>query len=113
MTQHTVATGHTKWSKINASPYSLCFTGKAKRGGRCDHCLSAAHKSEDCSIGGDEDPDIKKQIKAIESVVISQSSKARGSARGSRSANSPKVLPAVTNMQIVQHRTLHLSVLPI
>ena len=71
--RQAAATGHTKWSKINASLYSLCFTGKAKRGGRCDHCLSAAHKSEDCSMWGEEDPDSKKRMKAMESAVISLS----------------------------------------
>ena len=50
--------------------YSVCFTGKAKRAGHCERCLSAAHKTEDCILPGDEDPDVPERLKAIEAAVM-------------------------------------------
>lgn len=47
-----------QWSQANPSLYAVCFTGKAKRTGRCERCLSAAHKTEDCSLLNEDDPDI-------------------------------------------------------
>ena len=68
--RQAASTGHTKWSKINPSLYALCFTGKAKQGGRCGHCLSSTHKSEECTLAGDDDPDLGKRVKAVESAVL-------------------------------------------
>jgi len=66
--RQAAATGHSKWSRVNPSLYSVYFTGKAKKTARCERCLSASHKSEDCSLPA-EDPDIRKRLKAIESAV--------------------------------------------
>ena len=68
--RQAASTGHTSWSKINPSLYALCFTGKAKQGVRCSHCLSSTHKSEECTLVGDDDPDLGKRMKAIESAVL-------------------------------------------
>ena len=68
--RQAAATGHAKWSQVNPSLYSVCFTGKAKSTARCERCLSAAHKSEDCSLPAEEDPDVGKRLKAIESAVV-------------------------------------------
>ena len=35
-----------QWSQVNPSLYTICFTGKAKRTGRCERCLSAAHRQK-------------------------------------------------------------------
>ena len=63
-------TGNWQWSRVNTSLYSMCFTGKAKKASRCDRCLSAAHRSEDCALPGDEDPDVAKRLKTIEAAVM-------------------------------------------
>ena len=38
--RQAAATGHTEWSKVNPSIFTVCFTEKAKEGKRCDWCLS-------------------------------------------------------------------------
>ena len=68
------AQGLTKWSQINPSLYAICFTGKAKKVDRCDRCLSATHKAEDCSLTAEDDPDVAKRLKAIESAVMALTS---------------------------------------
>ncbi len=41
--QNAAVTGNRKWSAINPSIYSFCFTGKAAVAARCDLCLSTGH----------------------------------------------------------------------
>ena len=36
------------WSRLNTTPYSLCFAGKAKCHIACNFCLSDNHSSESC-----------------------------------------------------------------
>jgi hypothetical protein len=36
------------WSQINIVLYSLCFTGRARRGQECTQCLSNNHQSKVC-----------------------------------------------------------------
>ena len=59
-----------QWSQVNPSLYTICFTGKAKRMGRCERCLSAAHKTEECSLPNEDDPDMAKRLKTIEAAVM-------------------------------------------
>ena len=59
-----------QWSQVNPSLYTICFTGKAKRTGRCERCLSAAHKTEECSLPNEDDPDMAKRLKTIEAAVM-------------------------------------------
>ena len=59
-----------QWSQVNPSLYTICFTGKAKRTGRCERCLSAAHKTEECSLLNEDDPDMAKRLKTIEAAVM-------------------------------------------
>ena len=69
--RQAAATGdHWRWSQVSPSLYTICFTGKAKRMGRCDRCLSAAHRTEDCSLPNEEDPDVGKRLKTIKSAVL-------------------------------------------
>jgi len=68
--RQAAAAGHWQWSEVNSSLYSMCFTGKARRTGRCERCLSVAHKSEECLLPGDEDPDVARRLKAIETAVV-------------------------------------------
>ena len=68
--RQAAAAGNWQWARVNPSLYSVCFTGKVKRSGRCERCLSAAHKTEECALPGDEDPDVAKRLKAIEAAVM-------------------------------------------
>ena len=36
--RQAAATGHTEWSKVNPSIFSVCFTSKAKNRKRCEWC---------------------------------------------------------------------------
>ena len=37
---------------------------------RCERCLSAGHATDDCSLPGEEDPNVSKRLRAIESAVV-------------------------------------------
>ena len=76
--RQAAATGLRKWSVVNPSLYSLCFTGKAKRASRCEFCLGASHRSEDCALAVEEDPDLGKRMKAVESAVVAFTSNTQG-----------------------------------
>ena len=52
--RQAAVTQHYEWSRINPSIFSICFTGRAKRGQRCEWCLSASHSSGDCANGVSE-----------------------------------------------------------
>ena len=67
--------------KINPSLYPLCFTGTAKQGVRCGHCLSSTHKLEECTLAEDNHPDLGKQIKAVESAVLALATNRRYQAK--------------------------------
>ena len=67
--RQAAATGHQAWLKIYPS-LTICFTGKARKVLRCETCLSATHKSENCPLAGDEDPDIAKRMREVESAVF-------------------------------------------
>ena len=56
-----------QWSQENPSLYLICFTGKAKQMGRCERCLSVAHKTEECSLPNE---DMAKRLKTIETAVM-------------------------------------------
>lgn len=65
--RQAAATGHVEWSKINPSIFTVCFTSKARRGQRCELCLSSSHGSGECILaGGDED--LRSQLMALESA---------------------------------------------
>ena len=63
--QAAAAGNQWQWSQVNPSLYAVCFTGKAKRTGRCERCLSAAHKTKDCSLPNEDDTDIAKRLKPL------------------------------------------------
>lgn len=77
--RQAAATGHKEWSKINPSLYTVCFTGKARKTTRCNLCLSAAHKTDDCHLTTDEDPDLAVRVRAVESAVVAFSGRTRQS----------------------------------
>ena len=64
------ASGDWQWSRVNPSLYTVCYTGRARKTARCERCLSAGHKTEECSLLGEDDTDVSKRLKAIESAVV-------------------------------------------
>ena len=67
--RQAAVTQHREWSKINSLIFSVCFTDRARRGQRCEWCLSAAHGSGGCVNGGGES-DMSQRLRAIESAVM-------------------------------------------
>ena len=67
-------TGNTKWSAINSTLYTMCFTGMATTTKRCELCLATTHSEQDCAQRGDPDPGTKDRLRAIESAVLALSS---------------------------------------
>ena len=82
--RQAATTGHREWSKINTSLYTICFTGKARRVQRCEGCLSASHKTAECYVM-DEDPDMARRVRAVESAVVAFSSTPQSSTSWMRS----------------------------
>ena len=48
--RQAAVTKHVEWSRVNPSIFTVCFTSKAKRGQRCEWCLSATHGSSECAL---------------------------------------------------------------
>lgn len=81
-------TGNRLWSKVNPSLYSICFTGAACTGVRCELCLSLSHPTRDCALVSDPDPDVASRLKTLESAVLAITSPPSQSAGG---ASRPRV----------------------
>lgn len=79
--RQAAATGQREWSKINPTLYTICFTGKACRSQRCDICLSATHKTVECYGAVDEDPDMSRRVRAVESAMVAFSSSTHETSR--------------------------------
>ncbi len=82
--RNAAVTGNRKWSAINPSIYSLCFTGKAAVSTRCDLCLSTGHVTKNCPLQEDTDPDLPIRLKAVETAVLSLAGQAKGEFSGTR-----------------------------
>ena len=63
-------TGHFKWSVINATLYTMCFTGLATVQKRCELCLATSHTEQECAQVGYVDPGLKERLKTIESAMV-------------------------------------------
>ena len=103
-------------------------TGKAKRSELCDPCLSATHRAEDCSLTFEDDPDVAKRLRVIESAVVALTRpNPRGETMRAASHASDCVIPSgtgtgtgarfhdaatSTSAQISRATTRHCSALP-
>ena len=58
-------TGNRQWSRINATLYTTCFTGKALAIARCELCFASTHTTSECGLQGDADPELPKRIKKL------------------------------------------------
>ena len=63
-------TGNRKWSQINPSLYSICFTGCAQALTCCELCLSSTHTTNQCILAADSDLELLARLKAVESTVV-------------------------------------------
>jgi hypothetical protein len=63
-------TGNTRWSGINSTLYTMCFTGMAAATKRCELGFATSHSERECAQRGDPDPDVKDRLKAIEAAVL-------------------------------------------
>ena len=63
-------TGSRQWSKVNPSLYSICFSGVAWTGRRCELCLSLSHATQECALVSGPDPDLPARMKSLESAVL-------------------------------------------
>ena len=68
-------TQHVRWSVINSTLYTICFTGMAAMTKRCELCFASTHTEQECAQRGDPDPGMKDRLKAIESVVLAMTGK--------------------------------------
>ena len=68
-------TGNRRWSQINATIYTVCFTGNAQVSSRCELCLGTTHSSKECALRGDPDPEMQARVKAIETAVLALAAK--------------------------------------
>ena len=64
-------TSNRKWSTINTTMYSMCFTTSLKGGvSRCELCLGTSHTAAECALQGEPDPDLKDRVKTVEATLL-------------------------------------------
>ena len=72
-------TKNVRWSVINSTLYTMCFTGKASTTERCELCFASTHSEQECAQRGDPDPEVKDRLKAIETAVLAITNKQESS----------------------------------
>ena len=63
-------TGHRRWSQLNPTLYSICFTGNAQKVARCELCLGFTHTAAECALRGEADPEMPGRVKVVESAIL-------------------------------------------
>lgn len=63
-------TGNRRWSQINPSLYSNCFTGREQQSFRCNVCFNCTHQSKECALMAESDPELLARLKAVEAAVV-------------------------------------------
>ncbi len=59
-----------KWSVINATLFTMNFSGLASRTRRCELCFATSHSEQECAQREDPDPDLGTRLKNLESAVL-------------------------------------------
>ena len=57
-------TGNQRWSQINPSLYSICFTGRAQQSFRCDLCFNSTHQKKECALMAESNSELPARLKA-------------------------------------------------
>ena len=69
-------TKNRKWSQINTTLYSMCFTTSFRGGvSRCELCLGSMRSMADCALQGDPDPDMRDRVKAVDATLLALASR--------------------------------------
>ena len=63
-------TGNAKWSAVNSTLYTMCFTGIASGRARCELCFATSHTEQECAQRGAPEPGTGQRLKAIEEAVL-------------------------------------------
>ncbi len=71
-------TGNRQWSRLNPTLYNICFVEKAWATSRCELCMDLHHKTNECALVSEADPDVATRLKAIESAVLLMSASSQG-----------------------------------
>jgi len=80
--QQAATTSSCKWSVVNPTLYTTCFTGAERTGtSRCELCFATSHSDQGCAQRGNLDLGLPDRLKAVKSVVLSLSNGASASGR--------------------------------
>ena len=63
-------TRNDRWSVINSTLYTMCFTGLESSTKRCELCFASTHTERECAQRRDPDPGMGDCLKAIETAVV-------------------------------------------
>ncbi len=64
-------TSNRKWSTINITMYSMCFTTSLKGWmSRSELCLETSHTAAECALQGEPDSDLKDRVKTVEATLL-------------------------------------------
>ena len=58
-------TGNTKWSVLNSTLYTMCFTGLAAARSRCELCFASTHTENECTQREDPELNTRERLKAM------------------------------------------------
>ena len=83
-------TKNMRWSVINSTLYTMCFTGMAAATKRCELCFATSHTDRECAQRGDPDPDMGDRLKIIESAVLALT----GGQQGKQKSDPPAAKPS-------------------
>ena len=64
--KHAALRRDTKWSVINTTIYTRCFTGAPRNPARCGVCGAATHETQDCGEGSSSDMSLERRIENME-----------------------------------------------
>ena len=79
--RQAAVTHNDRWSIINSTLYTMCFTGMASSTKRCELCFASTHTEQECAQRGDPDPGMKDRLKAIETAVLAITGKQEQAAK--------------------------------
>ena len=73
--QQAALTGNERWSVINTTLYTMCFTGRPSLTKRCELRFASTHTEQECAQRGGPDPEMKDRLKVLETAVLAMTSK--------------------------------------
>ena len=83
--RQAAASGNRRWSAVNSSLYSGCFTNKVATTLQCDVCASVTHLAADCPLT-QEDQEMSCSVKVVRSLVAAMAAGGSTQRSGGRSS---------------------------